>query len=287
MKEGFPGGSDCKESACNVGDLGGIHGLGRSPRGGHGNPLQYSHLENPCGQRSLVSYNSWGRKELDMTEQLSTAQEWEKEILDRGSRICKATKREKHGMCSLWEKGTSLEKASVMWRKLLIAGKIWLKLFHFIYSMSFNPHHNRLKWLLFYHDTEMRKLEHRGLKILFDHLFVVKHVCRVSVDPTNLQYWSCSVINQQFKYLQWDVFWSIHSLFSLKMFIINEGVVQLYLKKNNKFEVLQVGGYKADIQTQEVQFSTYMLGSSIIFYLKLNSAPSALRCASPSSISVF
>ena len=71
------------------------------------------------------------------------------------------------------------------------------------------------------------------------------------------------------------------------MFIINEGVVQLYLKKNNKFEVLQVGGYKADIQTQEVQFSTYMLGSSIIFYLKLNSAPSALRCASPSSISVF
>ena len=75
MKEGFPGGSDCKESACNVRDLGGIHGLGRSPRGGHGNPLQYSHLENPCGQRSLVSYNSRGRKESDMTEQLSTAQE--------------------------------------------------------------------------------------------------------------------------------------------------------------------------------------------------------------------
>ena len=46
MKEGFPGGSDCKESACNVGDLGGIHGLGRSPRGGNGYLFQYSFLEN-------------------------------------------------------------------------------------------------------------------------------------------------------------------------------------------------------------------------------------------------
>ena len=39
---GFPGGSDSKESACNVGDLGSIPGLGRFPGGGHGNPLQYS-----------------------------------------------------------------------------------------------------------------------------------------------------------------------------------------------------------------------------------------------------
>ena len=36
---GFPGGLDSKESACNVGDLGLIPGLGRSPAGGHGNPL--------------------------------------------------------------------------------------------------------------------------------------------------------------------------------------------------------------------------------------------------------
>ena len=50
----FPGGSDGKESACNAGDLGLIPGLGRSPRGGHGNPLQYSCLENPPGQKSLV-----------------------------------------------------------------------------------------------------------------------------------------------------------------------------------------------------------------------------------------
>ena len=36
-----------QESACNVGDLGSVPGLGRSPAGGHGNPLQYSCLENP------------------------------------------------------------------------------------------------------------------------------------------------------------------------------------------------------------------------------------------------
>ena len=44
---GFPCGSAGKESACNVGDLGSIPELGRSPGGGHGNPLQYSCLENP------------------------------------------------------------------------------------------------------------------------------------------------------------------------------------------------------------------------------------------------
>ena len=42
-----PDGSDGKESACNVGDLGLIHGLGRSPGEGNGTPLQYSCLENP------------------------------------------------------------------------------------------------------------------------------------------------------------------------------------------------------------------------------------------------
>ena len=43
----FPGGSEVKASACNVGDLGSIPGLGRSPGEGKGNPLQYSCLENP------------------------------------------------------------------------------------------------------------------------------------------------------------------------------------------------------------------------------------------------
>ena len=65
---GFPIGSDGKESACYVGELGLIPGLGKSPGGGHGNPLQYFCLENPHGQRSLVGYNPWCPKELDTTE---------------------------------------------------------------------------------------------------------------------------------------------------------------------------------------------------------------------------
>ena len=59
-----------KKIDCNAGDLGSIPG---SPGGGHGSPLQYSCLENPHGQRSLVSYSPWGRNELDTTERLSTA----------------------------------------------------------------------------------------------------------------------------------------------------------------------------------------------------------------------
>ena len=50
----FPSDSDGKESACNAGDLGLIPGLGRFSGEGNGNPLQYSCLENPHGQRSLA-----------------------------------------------------------------------------------------------------------------------------------------------------------------------------------------------------------------------------------------
>ena len=63
-----------KESTFNAGDLGSIPGLGRSPGGGHGNPVQYSCLENPHGQRSLAGYYPWDHKESDMTERLSTVQ---------------------------------------------------------------------------------------------------------------------------------------------------------------------------------------------------------------------
>ena len=69
----FSGSSAGKESACNVGDLGSIPGLARSPGGGNGNPLQYSCLENPHGQRSLAGYSPWGLKESDTTEWLSTS----------------------------------------------------------------------------------------------------------------------------------------------------------------------------------------------------------------------
>ena len=46
--------------------MGSIPGAGRSPGEGHGNPLQYSCLEKPYGQRSLVCYSPCGHKELDM-----------------------------------------------------------------------------------------------------------------------------------------------------------------------------------------------------------------------------
>ena len=69
---GFPGGSVSKGSVCDAGDLGLIPGLGRCPGGGHGNPLQYSCLGNPHGQRSLAGYSLWCLKELDTTERLST-----------------------------------------------------------------------------------------------------------------------------------------------------------------------------------------------------------------------
>ena len=107
--QAFPDSSVGEESICNAGDPGSISGSGRSTGEGVGyplqyswtslvtqtvilsaiweawlqsldwedpleegmvNPLQYSCLENPHGQRSLVGYSPWSRKESDMTEQL-------------------------------------------------------------------------------------------------------------------------------------------------------------------------------------------------------------------------
>ena len=61
---GFPDGSDGKESACSVRDLGSIPGLERSLGEGKGHPLQYS------GEFHGL-YSPWGPKESDMTERLS------------------------------------------------------------------------------------------------------------------------------------------------------------------------------------------------------------------------
>ena len=113
---GFPGSSAGKESTCNAEDPDSIPGSGRSPGegigyplqyswaslvaqtaknrrvmretwirslgqedppgGGHGNPLQYSCLENPHGQRSLVGYSPWGHKELDVTKHSTALCVW-------------------------------------------------------------------------------------------------------------------------------------------------------------------------------------------------------------------
>ena len=55
-----------KESACNVGDLGSIPGLGRSPGEGNGYPPQYSCLENSMDKGAWQAV--WGHKELDTTK---------------------------------------------------------------------------------------------------------------------------------------------------------------------------------------------------------------------------
>ena len=69
--QGFPGGLDCKESACSVGEPSLITGSGRSPGGEHGNPPQYSCLEISMDRGAWVGYSPWGPKQSDTTELLS------------------------------------------------------------------------------------------------------------------------------------------------------------------------------------------------------------------------
>ena len=71
---GFPDGSDGKELPAMWETWVQSPGWDEPWGGGHGNPLQYSCLENPHGHRGLVGYSPWDHKETDMTEWLSTAQ---------------------------------------------------------------------------------------------------------------------------------------------------------------------------------------------------------------------
>ena len=68
----FPGGAGSKEPACNAGDTGdpgSVPKWRRFPGGGHGNPLQYSFLDNSQGPRRLAGHSSWGHEEWDTTEE--------------------------------------------------------------------------------------------------------------------------------------------------------------------------------------------------------------------------
>ena len=62
------GGSDGKEYACNVGDLGSIPGSGRSPGEGKWQPTPVFLPGEFHGQRILLGYSTWGHRESDMTE---------------------------------------------------------------------------------------------------------------------------------------------------------------------------------------------------------------------------
>ena len=68
----FRGGSVNKEFACNTGDLGSVPGLGRSPGGGNGNPLQYSFLENGTDRGAWWATVHRGHQESDTTEHTFT-----------------------------------------------------------------------------------------------------------------------------------------------------------------------------------------------------------------------
>ena len=65
---GFPGGSEGKASAWNVGDLGSFPGSGRSPGEGNWQPTPVLLPGKSHGWRSVIGYSPWGHKESDMTE---------------------------------------------------------------------------------------------------------------------------------------------------------------------------------------------------------------------------
>ena len=73
--------------AFKVEHMGSIACLGKSPRGGHGNPIQYSCLENSHGQSSRAGYSPRGHKQSDTTKLLSIAQHSALKLNKQGDNI--------------------------------------------------------------------------------------------------------------------------------------------------------------------------------------------------------
>ena len=102
LDQGFPSGPAVKNAPANAGDardVASVPGSGRCPGGGHGNPLQYSCLENPMGRGAWRAYGPWGRKESDTTEWRHTARSdqglciWALHTIKYKDRLC-------HSFCS-------------------------------------------------------------------------------------------------------------------------------------------------------------------------------------------
>ena len=105
---GSPGGPDGKESACNVGDPSSILGSGRCAGGGHGNPLQYSRLENPMDR------GAWGaavHRVANSQTQLNDEHFHSQECSACVSSLSPFTERERAWVCLpqfTWESGLTL-----------------------------------------------------------------------------------------------------------------------------------------------------------------------------------
>ena len=86
-------------SAGDIRDVGSIPGLGRSLGGGHGNPPQYSCLENPHGQRSLVGYSPWSHKRVGH----NLVTKWQHENIKKQEDSRNATELGMRINCVLWQ----------------------------------------------------------------------------------------------------------------------------------------------------------------------------------------
>ena len=87
QKVGFPGGSDCKESACNAGDADSISGSGSSSGEGNDYPPQYSWLENSM-DRGAWGLHSTGHKESDTIEWLTLSICTEASLVAQWQKVC-------------------------------------------------------------------------------------------------------------------------------------------------------------------------------------------------------
>ena len=159
--------------------------------GGHGNPLQYSCLENPHGQSILVCYSPWGRKELNMTEWLSTQHSWFTDFPDGSDgKESTCTAGSILGGSDPLEKGIATHSSILAWRTP------WTQEIDGLYSPRGRKESDMIEWLTTHTHTHIVNLQccvsfrssvmHIHLSILFQILFPYRLL--LSVDEGSLHY---------------------------------------------------------------------------------------------------